>query len=188
MAIVSRFSVDKAASVKKAVKQSLTQRLRHTVGISDDSSSSESDSEEETTSKNSSKKKSKRKDDEDKESTLRGNVTWDKDIPDEDEPKSSSPFTSKRRGRGRSARRTKSTGTDGRNLDLEMGAITPEDRQKSANFTTSGLEQLTPADAVLAKSDAEDVSNPFVHCLTYETDSHPSSCKYWTLLSCPSGL
>ena len=50
MAIVSRFSVERAESVKKAVKQSLTQRIRQTVEISDDSGSiSESeDSENET--------------------------------------------------------------------------------------------------------------------------------------------
>ncbi|KAI4525546.1 DUF21-domain-containing protein [Schizophyllum commune Loenen D] len=42
MAIVSRFSVDKAASVKAAAKRSLTQRLRERVGMADsDSSSSE---------------------------------------------------------------------------------------------------------------------------------------------------
>ena len=40
MAIVSRFSAAKAKSVKKAVKQGLTQRIRQTVGISDDSGSS----------------------------------------------------------------------------------------------------------------------------------------------------
>ena len=47
MVIVSRFSVELAKSVKKAIKQSLTQRIRQTVGISDDSgSSSESDDSE----------------------------------------------------------------------------------------------------------------------------------------------
>ncbi|KAF8639302.1 hypothetical protein AX17_001583 [Amanita inopinata Kibby_2008] len=48
MAIVSRFSVEKAASVKHAVKRGLTQRLRERVGMgdSDDSSSTESSSEE----------------------------------------------------------------------------------------------------------------------------------------------
>ncbi|KXN84678.1 hypothetical protein AN958_12056 [Leucoagaricus sp. SymC.cos] len=45
MAIVSRYSVDKAQSVKKAVKRGLTQRLRARVGMGDtDSSTSSSDS------------------------------------------------------------------------------------------------------------------------------------------------
>jgi hypothetical protein len=50
MAIVSRFSVEKSKSVEEPVKQSLTQHIRQTVGISDDSGSiSESeDSENET--------------------------------------------------------------------------------------------------------------------------------------------
>lgn len=44
MAIVSRFSVEKAASVKKAVKRGLTQRLRERVGMGDsDSSDDEKD-------------------------------------------------------------------------------------------------------------------------------------------------
>ncbi|TFY74732.1 hypothetical protein EWM64_g9280 [Hericium alpestre] len=45
MAIVSRMSVGKAASVKKAVKKNLTQRLKDRVGISDSSSSSDEDEE-----------------------------------------------------------------------------------------------------------------------------------------------
>ena len=36
MAIVSHFCVEKATSVKKVLKQSLTERIRQTVGISDD--------------------------------------------------------------------------------------------------------------------------------------------------------
>ncbi|KAJ6495606.1 hypothetical protein C8R47DRAFT_939128, partial [Mycena vitilis] len=47
IAIVSRFSVEKAKSVKKAVKRGLTQRLREKVGMGD-SSDSESEGEEET--------------------------------------------------------------------------------------------------------------------------------------------
>ncbi|KAF8152292.1 hypothetical protein B0H34DRAFT_724589 [Crassisporium funariophilum] len=42
MAIVSRFSVDKAASVKKAVKRGLTQRLRQRVGMGESDSDSDS--------------------------------------------------------------------------------------------------------------------------------------------------
>ncbi|KAJ7039205.1 hypothetical protein C8F04DRAFT_1320470, partial [Mycena alexandri] len=46
IAVVSRFSVEKAKSVKKAVKRGLTQRLRAKVGMGD-SSDSESETEEE---------------------------------------------------------------------------------------------------------------------------------------------
>jgi len=47
MVIVSRFSIDRANSVKKAVKRRLTQRIRQTTGISDGSgSTSESESSE----------------------------------------------------------------------------------------------------------------------------------------------
>ncbi|KAF8966793.1 hypothetical protein BDZ97DRAFT_1806478 [Flammula alnicola] len=46
MAIVSRFSVEKAASVKKAVKRGLTQRLRERVGMGDTDSDTESSDEE----------------------------------------------------------------------------------------------------------------------------------------------
>ncbi|KAJ7747204.1 hypothetical protein B0H14DRAFT_2984906 [Mycena olivaceomarginata] len=58
MAIVSRFSADKAASVKKAVKRGLTQRLRERVGMGD----SDSSDEEEKESKQNSRKKKKVKD------------------------------------------------------------------------------------------------------------------------------
>ncbi|KAJ3506708.1 hypothetical protein NLJ89_g6718 [Agrocybe chaxingu] len=46
MAIVSRFSVEKAASVKHAVKRGLTQRLRERVGMGDTDSDSDSAEEE----------------------------------------------------------------------------------------------------------------------------------------------
>ncbi|KAJ7209605.1 DUF21-domain-containing protein [Mycena pura] len=52
IAIVSRFSVEKARSVKKAVKRGLTQRLREKVGMGD-SSDSESETEEAGTKKGS---------------------------------------------------------------------------------------------------------------------------------------
>ncbi|KAJ7124956.1 hypothetical protein C8R44DRAFT_874810 [Mycena epipterygia] len=55
IAIVSRFSVEKAKSVKKAVKRGLTQRLREKVGMGD-SSDSESEDEATTTAADSSAK------------------------------------------------------------------------------------------------------------------------------------
>ncbi|KAF8888401.1 hypothetical protein CPB84DRAFT_1786278 [Gymnopilus junonius] len=48
MAIVSRFSVEKAASVKKAVKLGLTQRLRKRVGMGDSSDSDTDSSDDES--------------------------------------------------------------------------------------------------------------------------------------------
>ncbi len=52
IAIVSRFSVERAVSVKAAVKSGLTQRIRNHVGMgdSDSSSASSSDSESDTES------------------------------------------------------------------------------------------------------------------------------------------
>ena len=47
MAIVSRFSVERATSVKQAVKRGLTQRLRDRVGMGDSDSSSDCSSDEE---------------------------------------------------------------------------------------------------------------------------------------------
>ncbi|KAJ7647586.1 DUF21-domain-containing protein [Roridomyces roridus] len=49
IAIVSRFSVEKAKSVKKAVKRGMTQRLREKVGLGDSSDSDSSDDEDEGT-------------------------------------------------------------------------------------------------------------------------------------------
>ncbi|TFY55773.1 hypothetical protein EVG20_g9197, partial [Dentipellis fragilis] len=46
MAIVSRMSIEKATSVKKAVKKGITQRLKDRVGISDSSSSSDEEEEQ----------------------------------------------------------------------------------------------------------------------------------------------
>ncbi|KAJ7053918.1 hypothetical protein C8F01DRAFT_1165309 [Mycena amicta] len=58
MAIVSRFSMEKSASVKKAVKRGLTQRLRERVGMGDsDSSDSDEDAKEKEKEANRRKKK-----------------------------------------------------------------------------------------------------------------------------------
>ncbi|KAJ3787309.1 DUF21-domain-containing protein [Lentinula aff. detonsa] len=84
IAIVSRFSVEKAKSVKKAVKQTLTQRLKERVGMDSESSDSSSESSESETEGSSvkSKRRSFRKrfkraskhdkEDTDKDATLKG--------------------------------------------------------------------------------------------------------------------
>jgi hypothetical protein len=91
MAIVSRFSVERAKSVRKAVKRSLTQRIRQTVGISDDygSSSESEDSDNETGSTGTGASKPKHRKNTtsdgsvDQDATLRGNFTSE-DGPDGD--------------------------------------------------------------------------------------------------------
>jgi len=66
IAIVSRFSVEKAKSVKKVVKQTLTQRLKERVGMDSDSETSSSDTDSEgegsSTKKRSFRKRFSRKD------------------------------------------------------------------------------------------------------------------------------
>jgi len=140
--------------------------LRHRVGISDDSSS-ESGGEENGSSKGFSKgnkyQKGNKVQEQDQEATLRGNGVWDEDYDtaEDDEPKR--PFhlrSQKSRRRGKNMRRMNSPGgAQGRNDDLEMGVIDTDTRQRSkaASFTTLGLEQVTPADAVLAKEGVEDL-------------------------------
>ena len=172
MAIVSRFSAERAKSVKKAVKQSLTQRIRQSVGISDDSgSSSESDdSEGDTgstgtrTSKPKPRKTAVSDGSTDPDTTLRG-----KPVPENDQDgnhsdgEASEPDGTKRRfrlrrkkdgKRRRRGRREKRAEQE----DIEMGEIPQEtDRGRSGGFGLSSKEQLTPADAVLAEESANEV-------------------------------
>lgn len=175
MAIVSRFSVEKvvsnlyvfhrllnliqAASVKKAVKRGLTQRLRERVGMGDsDSSDEEKDS-------------SKKGDDgdeatEDGTSTLRDDGLLEKDFAVE--RTNTKPDGGSKRGGFRG--RIKTGRKAGR--DIEMGQIDEEkttDGRKSRRTSfqlpkaaasmasMSMLEQSMPADAVLAKEGAEEV-------------------------------
>ncbi|KAF9466711.1 hypothetical protein BDZ94DRAFT_1186817 [Collybia nuda] len=168
MAIVSRFSVEKAASVKKAVKRGLTQRLRERVGMGDSDSSDEE------------KESSRRSDDgeetmEDGTSTLKGDALLELDPSGEkvNGSKSKSADSAKRGGfRSRMKRKV-----DG---DIEMGTI---DERKNDGKITDGkksrrtsfqlpkaaasmtsmsmLEQSMPADAVLAKEGAEEFLQNF---------------------------
>ncbi|KAI6014499.1 hypothetical protein PISMIDRAFT_672228 [Pisolithus microcarpus 441] len=137
MAIVSRLSVEKAASVKKVAKRSLTQRLRERVGMGDSSDSSDED--------NDSKEKTERR----KSSAISwaDDLAADKDEDDaEEKPK-----------RGR-RRYNKSRGND--QHDVEVGL--PDEREEKEKQklrlprASLALEQTMPADAVLAKKDAED--------------------------------
>jgi metal transporter CNNM len=198
MAIVSRFSVAKAESVKKAVKRGLTQRLRERVGMGD---SSGEEGEE-------GGKEGKGKEDEGDGDTStsgdgetlkgdgsgvgvgsgNGNGVRDdddddgvKNVKDKDKDKK---VTFRGRGRGRRRNKRRSGGRG----DLEAGVVDDDDDEKHqqgegvgggevpATATTrpnasrgasfvgnmnmmgmAALEQSMPADAVLAKEDAEEV-------------------------------
>jgi len=175
MAIVSRFSVEKAKSVKKAVKRGLTQRIRQSVGISDDSDSSSDsgDSEDDTGSTGTATSKFKLRKNTisdgsmDNHSTLRG-----KPVPgnDQDEAHSdggaSEPDAVKRRFRlrrkkdGKSRRKTRREKK--KHGDIEMGEI-PQETDKIGGFGLSSKEQNTPADAVLAEDSVNEVCFVFLH-------------------------
>ena len=167
MAIVTRTSVEKASSLKKAVKKSITQRIKNRVGISDSSSDSSSDEEPRSKRKNGMRVTGRSNSSEgsmtgtsDREDTLQSEAATDK----EDSGRSFS-FRKKRK---RSKKRV-------RVADVEMGTVKPEQeveserelqgilsQSKKAGFVqfalNTGLEQSMPADAVLAKEGANDVS------------------------------
>lgn len=163
MAIVSRFSVAKAASVKQAVKRGLTQRLRDRVLGDTDSSSSGSESEEEGPNGSPQKSTRNRKSEEsdsDKEASVRtGSIHEDRDDRSR-RPKKHARFGIKSRGRNKK-----------RVADEEM-AMPSEDvdqyqeKQKSEGLKSSlilpkssfrNYEQNMPADAVLATEGADEV-------------------------------
>lgn len=173
MAIVSRFSVEKAKSVKKAVKQSLTQRIRQKVGISDDSSSSSSSSESEysddddgSTGTRASKPKSPSDTVPDsridQDATLRGNsVLMNDEDADHSDGGDPEPGVSKHRfrlrrkkggKRGRKAQRERK-----KPQDVEIGEVPQDVDRRSGGFGLSSNEQITPADAVLAEKNANEV-------------------------------
>ncbi|THH14931.1 hypothetical protein EW146_g5473 [Bondarzewia mesenterica] len=169
MAIVSRFSVEKAASVKKAVKKGLTQRIRDRVGISD-SSSSDSESEEDGNSTNGSRTSVE------PDAMLKGDGVWERDFAKPNlggSPKEERRYFSfRKRSKGRRKRTRKTE-------DLEMGTVSrgedehaeeivvSEDAKKAAELQKAkkgnlsqlpifapGLEQSMPADAVLGEGEA----------------------------------
>ena len=180
MAIVSRFSVENAASVKKAVKKGLTQRLKDRVGISD-SSSSDTDEEEDESGDTASASRGSS----DHDVTLKGDTLWERNFTP---PKSGSQSNSgespkeerghfsfrKKRKNSRKKRRSRPT-------DLEMGVVNTTETQetkdgneevaKAAELQKAkkdsfvqlpkfkpGLEQSMPADAVLSREGAGLVS------------------------------
>ncbi len=178
IAIVSRISVDKAASVKQAIKKGLTKRLKET--IMGDSSSSTSDSSSDSESEEGhrrlkwGRKKSERKSE--SSSTLQrdtehnGNSTLAptssaESSPLHDEPKH--PRSKERKHvfsyRGRKKKKNHTEAVD--KGDLELGDIDSERRRTKMVFPSpaslvkaTALEQSTPADAVLTKAGAEEAS------------------------------
>ncbi|OSX62805.1 hypothetical protein POSPLADRAFT_1180890 [Postia placenta MAD-698-R-SB12] len=173
MAIVSRFSVERAASVKQAVKRGLTQRLKETFQDSDsDDESSESETEGRTQSrwKRFGRRRSQQSGSENEE-TLREEASDD--------------AGSRTSGGGGRSKRLRAFGTRGRrkqkatrlgDVDLEMGVVEgaapQEDQQQQQQAAGSrsrlpsialprmgfwGNEQNVPADAVLSTEGAEEL-------------------------------
>ena len=178
MAIVTRFSAAKARSVKKAVKQSLTQRIRQTVGISDDSSSSSEsdDSGDETGSTGTTPTKPKHRTSTfsdglaDPEATLSGQPTLENGQDgDHSGGDTSEPGGTRRRFRlrrkkgGKHGQKTKHKKV--KEGDIEMGDVPQDtDKGRSGGFGLSSKEQITPADAVLAEESVNEVRPSSFDC------------------------
>ena len=155
MAIVSRFSVERAASVKQAVKRGLTQRLRDRVLMGDsDSSSSSSEDEAEGSHQQQQQQKRKRS-----KKFKRTNSDNDRTLRDDDDSSDLEidhlPHDEKK-GRGRGKRR--------RHVDVEMGLVEDDDpagtKKRGLALPKVGQwgrwEQSMPADAVLTKEGVEE--------------------------------
>lgn len=148
MAIVSRFSVERAASVKKAVKRGLTQRLRDRVLMGDSDSSCSSDEEEGHSMTFQRKKRSKKL----KRSSSDADETLKDDASAEGERDGGSPS-----GKGTRGRRSR------KHVDIEMGVVEDEattSKKRGLALPKVGgwgrWEQSMPADAVLTKEGVEE--------------------------------
>ncbi|KAI0739436.1 hypothetical protein C8Q80DRAFT_1198681 [Daedaleopsis nitida] len=147
MAIVSRFSVERAASVKKAVKRGLTQRLRDRVLLGDSDSSSSSDEEE-----GPSTPKQKKRSNKFRRFNSENDETLAEYSPDELHGGSHNEKGSHGRGKRR------------RHVDVEMGLVEDEHgaESKKRGLTLPKVggwgrwEQSMPADAVLTKEGVEE--------------------------------
>ncbi|KAG6841651.1 hypothetical protein C0991_008636 [Blastosporella zonata] len=158
MAIVSRFSVEKAISVKKAVKRGLTQRLRERVGMGD----SDSSDEEKEIGGNGKLPGVK----EAEEATLRDDGVVEYDFGSLGQ---TSTISKAKLSRGRS-RMVRTTNEKGIEMEMEDLAEESEPKTKSARSSfqlpramasMSALEQSMPADAVLGKEGAEEFLKNF---------------------------
>lgn len=139
MAIVSRLSVDKAKSMKTAVKRGLTERLKDRVGMGESSASEGSGSEDDSPGS------------EHTDPTVI--IAGEKgEVHEKDYGAAENGGDEKKRsGRGRFRRRSskKDEGDD-----VEKAAVKPT---KTGSLQISGREQNMPADAVLAKEGADEV-------------------------------
>ena len=169
MAIVSRFSAAKAKSVKKAVKQGLTQRIRQTIGISDDSGpSSEGEDSDEAGSAGTRATKLK----------LRTNTSWTLRWIQIMRCEGHLLWRMTKTGITATVRllspglqsidpdpvgRRKGNGgkkwcKKAKQGDIEIGKVSQDtEKGKSGEFRLSSKEQITPADAVLAEESANEV-------------------------------
>jgi len=173
MAIVTRTSVEKATSLKKAVKKSITQRIKNRVGISDSSSDNSSDEEPRSKRKKAMRISGRSNSSED---SMTGTSDRDDTVPSEatlDKEDAGRSF-SFRKKRKRSKKRV-------RVEDVEMGTVkhkeevesereiqgSPSQLKKGSFVQFAGLEQSMPADAVLAKEGANEVSKIMVSLKIY---------------------
>ncbi|KAK1228301.1 hypothetical protein PQX77_008665 [Marasmius sp. AFHP31] len=158
MAIVSRVSRERAASVKKVVKQSLTQRLRQRVGMGDTDSSESSSDEEDGTKFSSLKIRKGRKKVKDIEEGGDGEGTINGDALSEvkESPTSSTIEGPTKGNNGKKAKQSTETETSkGRRPSFQLP------RMGAGMGSMSQLEQSMPADAVLAKEGAAEFLQGF---------------------------
>ncbi|KAG6833290.1 hypothetical protein H0H87_008922 [Tephrocybe sp. NHM501043] len=160
MAIVGRFSVEKAISVKKAVKRGLTQRLRERVGMGDSDSSDEEKDEEKEIEGNGKLDDVK----EAEEATLRDDGATEHDLVSQGKTVSRRKPS---RGRSRIIATTPSNPlpTDEKDLNADEAFDDGTKKSPRSSFhlprtaasmvSMSALEQSMPADAVLGKEGAE---------------------------------
>ncbi|KAH9840774.1 uncharacterized protein C8Q71DRAFT_701988 [Rhodofomes roseus] len=173
MAIVSRLSVARAQSVKKAVKQGLTQRLRSAIRDTDSSSEDESSSDEDAGASHKRWTLRRKKSDESKSSGSANATTLRESSHGEaSEEEGSTSIPKKMRGLSARGRRKRKVAKP-EDVDLEMGVVNGKDGKdekkedsKSRSRLPSlsvppargfwGREQDMPADAVLSTEGAEE--------------------------------
>ncbi|RDX50055.1 DUF21-domain-containing protein [Lentinus brumalis] len=140
MAIVSRFSLEKAKSVQQEVRKGLTQRLKDRVGMGDSDSDSGSDSDSSGSEASPSTNGGS-----DRDATLRGDK----------------PEGKKKHRWGKKDKKRKSKGAEGKD-DVELGDLKKETTRQGAissgiaKALSMGREQSLPDDAVLGMEEAED--------------------------------
>ncbi|KAG5725139.1 Protein MAM3 [Termitomyces sp. T112] len=177
MAIVSRFSVEKAISVKKAAKRSLTQRLRMRVGMGDsDSSDDEKDVE---SGAGSDRKLSGVEEVEGEEATSREDAVIEHDFGTMSQTVRISKTRRSKNGKSVAGARgdKDKTDTEDAESEIEKGqgveTMVVEEPKKTTRSSfqlpraaasmasMSGLEQSMPADAVLGKEGAKEFLKNF---------------------------